>query len=123
MKKRITSVGGVVVFAIAYLFAGPLMFTKCGSTGDYALERLRACPAAVELLGDDIDSTFGLSLGSIESQGGLERASVSLPVAGSKARGTYDYSADRVGSDIRFSGAVSVGDVTIDVGTCREVGE
>ena len=123
MKKSLTSIGGVVAFAVAYVLLGPLMFTTCGSTGDYALERLRACRLAGETLGDDIHFSYGISCGSFESQGGLERASVTLPVAGSKARGTYSYSADRVGNNIRFAGSLEAGGRAIDVGTCREVGE
>jgi hypothetical protein len=118
MHKSVKTIVIVVGLAVAYMFIGPMMFTSCGNVGDYALQRLRACPAAVELLGDDIDTTFGLSWGSTESQGNMERAAVRLPVAGSKASGAYHYAADRIGNDIRFSGTLEVGDAVVDVAKC-----
>lgn len=118
MKKKIPMIVLVVVIAIAYLYAGPLMFSSCGNVGDYAIQKLRACPKAVELLGDDIDTSYGCSWGSTESTGNTERASVRIPVAGSQASGAYHYAADRVGSDIRFSGMLEVGDQRVDIATC-----
>jgi hypothetical protein len=123
MKKRLTSIAGPVAFLVVYVFLGPRMFTSCGTTGDYALERLSACRPAAELLGEDIHYSYGMSCGSFESQGSMERSSVRLPVAGSRARGTYSYSADRIGTNIRFAGQLETGGKTIDIGTCREVGE
>lgn len=118
MNKSVKTIILIAVIAVAYLFAGPMLFSSCGSVGDYALERLRACPAAVELLGDGIDTTWGLSWGSTESRGNMERASVRIPVAGSKGSGAYHYAADRVGGNIRFSGMIEVGDQQVDIGTC-----
>jgi len=118
MRKSLSTVILIVGIGAAYFLFGPMMFSSCGNTGDYALERLRACPAAVELLGDDIKTTWGLSWGSTESRGNMERASVRIPVAGSKGSGAYHYAADRVGGNIRFSGMLEVGDKQIDIGTC-----
>lgn len=122
MKKRLSTIGLIAGIAVAYLFLGPMMFTSCGNIGDYALERLRSCPEAVTLLGDDIDTTFGLSWGSTESQGNMERAAVRIPVAGSKARGAYHYAADRIGGNVRFSGMLEVGDKQVNVGNCTVSG-
>jgi len=118
MKKKILMIVLVVVIAIAYLYGGPLMFSSCGNVGDYAMERLRACPKAVELLGNDINTSYGCSWGSTESTGNTERASVRIPVAGSKASGAYHYAADRIGSDIRFSGMLEVGNQRVNIATC-----
>lgn len=122
MKKSMSTVILIAGIGVAYLFVGPMMFSSCGNTGDYALERLRACPAAVELLGDGIDTTWGLSWGSTESRGNMERASARIPVAGSKGSGAYHYAADRIGGNIRFSGMLEVGDKQIDIGSCSGVG-
>ena len=121
MKKSYSTIILIAGIALAYFFVGPMMFSSCGNVGDYALDRLRACPAAVELLGDKIDTTYGCSWGSTESRGNMERASVRIPVAGSKASGAYHYAADRVGSNIRFSGMLEVGDKQVDIGTCGPV--
>ncbi len=94
------------------------MFSACGSSGDVALEQLRDCPTAVELLGDEIGITYGISYGSSETSGGLERADVTIPVAGDKSRGTFHYSIDGVGNSFRFAGELNVGDETVDIGRC-----
>ncbi len=115
--KLKTSAVAVAIVAL-YLFGAPHMMLSCSDIGDHAMKKLRACPAAVEALGDDIDISYGMTCGSMESQGGLERATVWIPVAGSKASGEFHYSGDRVGNSLRFSAQLTVGDRSLDIGTC-----
>jgi len=79
---------------------------------------LRECDLAVDLLGDDIDLTYGISYGSMESSGNFEEADVTIPVKGSKSRGSYSYYAVRSGSNIQFDGTLEVDGRTVDIGVC-----
>ena len=121
-KKALVPVLGVVAFAIVYIFGGSHFLTSCGNSGSYAMERLKSCPKAVALLGDDISYSSGISCGSYGSTGGHELASVSVPVSGSKGSGTYSYTAEILGKQVRFSGSLSAAGQTIDIGTCSTGG-
>jgi hypothetical protein len=87
---------------------------------DYALERLRRCPQAVEMLGDGIDGKrAGWACGNGEIQGGMERASWSIPVRGKKASGRYEYSYDRFEGSVRFAGRLEVDGRSLDMTQCH----
>lgn len=116
------TVTSVVGIAIAYLFGGPHAFMACGSVGDHAMDKLRACDQATQLLGDSIDITYGISYGSTETSGNYEEAYVTIPVKGSKNRGSYSYSGLRRGNSLEFSGTLDVDGQTVDIGTCPVAG-
>lgn len=117
-KGWLITVTSLVGFALAYLFGGPHAFMACGSVGDHAMDKLRACDQATQLLGDSIDITYGISYGSMETSGDYEEAYVTIPVKGSKSRGSYSYSGLRRGNRLEFSGTLDVDGQTVDIGTC-----
>jgi hypothetical protein len=112
--------------AFASLFVTPMCSAGLGKLAGYnepVFAKLRECPLAVELLGDDIGfATFGCSTGSTESGGGGCDASWNYPVSGSKARGTYSFNASQRRSGAwHVAGVLEVDDRRVDVGSCREL--
>jgi hypothetical protein len=129
-KKRGKKAGAALGFAILIPFVimgfvfVPMLLTEdgCMQSDDYALEKANACPVAVELLGGEIEAGWWPGCGSTEVGGGMERTSWSLPVKGPNGTGTISYSYDGVGSSVRFSGQLEVGDTTINLGSCAADG-
>jgi hypothetical protein len=112
--------------ALASLFVTPLCSAGLGRLGGYnepVFEKLRACPLAVEALGDGIGfATFGCSTGTTASGGGGCTAAWSYPVQGTRARGTYRFGAHELrNGQWSVAGVLEVGDRRIDVGGCREM--
>jgi hypothetical protein len=118
MGLKLKTIAFVIALGLLYLFCLPHVFTACGDIPDHAMSQLRACPEAVELLGDDIGISYGITCGAGETGGGLERTNARIPVAGSKARGVYRYNGDKVGGHIRFQGQLTVGDRKVDIDAC-----
>jgi len=121
--KRPAGIALAILLAVVIAGAMPLFGVCTGSCMGYqdvAMERLRACPDAQRLLGDDIRPSYvGLSCGSAETEGSFGHASWRQPVRGSKARGTYSYSVERRGGPWQLlQGSLEVGGQSVDVLSC-----
>lgn len=117
-----------LVFAclIAFLFSSPkscAMLVLSDETAS-ALAAVRKCPRAMELLGNDPSpSWYGCSNG--QSKSGCDSGSGhwSIPVSGSRARGTLDILATKH----RKSGwraeqvTLEIGDTRVDVMQCQDI--
>ncbi|HWO17439.1 MAG TPA: cytochrome c oxidase assembly factor Coa1 family protein [Kofleriaceae bacterium] len=110
----------MTVLGVLAIFAGMPMCATCGGHGEVVTEAVRACPRAVELLGDDPSpARLGVACGSTQTSGGLGTASWHLPYSGSRARGTVSFDAEKRGGDWRLLTAeLEVGGETIDLLTC-----
>ncbi len=122
-KKRRRLIVSIILVPLIAVIGMPLFSMGAGSCMGFqqpALQRLRACPRAQELLGDSIGPSFiGLSCGSAETSGSFGEASWRFPVAGSKARGAYSIVAERRGGPWQFHQAeLTVDGQTINVLTC-----
>jgi hypothetical protein len=104
---------GLVLFIVGITVFGTHACVACNSgVTDPALEALRKCPAAREILGDDIGwSVVGCtnyrsgSGGDPINQGCHSSQSFQVPVSGTKGRGSYRFSASQpAGKDNRFTG-------------------
>jgi hypothetical protein len=91
VRRVATGVG----IALLLSTGGPFFSTCSGGCGGYeglVMDTLRVCPKARELLGDDVrESYVGCACGQMETGGGTGNASWSVPVSGSRGRGTYEY--------------------------------
>jgi hypothetical protein len=90
--QRGWAIAGVIVWVLAIGFAGSMVIivpTIIKATGAYQLtmETARADDRVREALGEDIDAGFWVG-GSVQTNNGMGRASLSIPVWGSKASGT-----------------------------------
>lgn len=114
----------VVGLALFIAFGSPLCARACATAdgeADEAMAALRACAAAREVLGDDIGwSPVGCANCSSKSGGdptttGCHSSTrYSLPVSGTKSRGTYSFgSSTRAGNRQRSMGVVSTSTHTI----------
>jgi hypothetical protein len=116
-----------LLFGVVVLIGIPLMGRGCGSCMGYedlVMERVNACPQAVELLGAPIKPALvGLSCGSAKTSGSYGRASWTQSVSGPKGRGRYSFNVRKEGGPWRLvSGTLSAQGKTIDVGMCAVVG-
>ncbi len=90
--QRGWAIAGVIVWVIGIGFAASMVVVVpkiIKSTGAYQLtmETARADERVRQALGDDFDSGFWVG-GSVETTNGIGRASLSIPVSGSKGKGT-----------------------------------
>lgn len=90
--QRGWAIAGVIVWVLAIGFAGSMVVivpTIIKSTGAYQLtmETARADERVQQALGEDFDAGFWVG-GSVETNNGLGRASLSIPVTGSKGKGS-----------------------------------
>jgi hypothetical protein len=114
----------LVVAAIAgVLYASPVLCIGCGSLLGWhqaAMQRLEACPAAVEALGPPVRAAYtGFSCGNFEVTNGSGSASWRMPVVGSRASGAYSFNASATNGNWTVgSGRVTVDGRTIDLGNC-----
>lgn len=108
----------VVVGVMALVMTSGKMFSACGTSNQYAMDALRECPRASELLGEDIHAAYGWGCGSLEEGPAGAHSAASIPVAGDKDRGEFTYQVNIVGGMTNFSGALVVGDVTVDMTEC-----
>jgi len=82
---------------------------------DEALERLRTCPKAAKALGADIEIALGFGCGSGEKDDFRSNSDMSLPVAGSKARGRYRYHMVKNDLGSKYSGRLEVDGAVIAI--------
>lgn len=117
---RIAAAGCLFPLAIgAAIFALLQAVPHCGGGTELAMQRLEACPAAVEALGPNVRSAVGVGCGQTEISGAYGHASWSLPVRGDTARGRYAYSAEKHGGEWTLTGAwLEVDGTDIDIATC-----
>jgi len=122
----------VIGLALVIAFGSPLCARACATVdgeAEEAMASLRACPAARDVLGDDIGwSSVGCANCSSKSGGdptttGCHSSTrYSLPVSGTKSRGTYSFgSSTRAGKRDRSTGVVSTSTHTITLssnGSC-----
>jgi hypothetical protein len=116
-------VGGVLVGTGVLSSGGPAMSNcsgACGGYQDLVMDTLRACPKANELLGEGIGPSWvGCSCGQMQTAGATGNASWSVPVAGSRARGTYDYAAEMHGGRWQMTyGTLDVDGANVDILAC-----
>jgi len=107
-------------------FGSPTCARGCATVsgeGDEAIAALRACPAARDVLGDDIGWS-AVGCGNCKSRSGGDPTTTgcqsssyySIPVSGTKSRGTYSFgSSTRGGTRRRSSGFVTTSTHTITV--------
>jgi|GEM_PF-2898966 len=109
----------VVIVVVAVPLAGSVM-VRCDGSLDAAVARVEACAPAADALGADIGPSFiGLSCGSSESSGAFAQSSWETPIAGTRARGTLHYAAEKRASDWRvLAASVTVDGATIPVVPC-----
>jgi len=110
----------LIVLPIVFM---PLCSSACGGMFGYqdvVMERLRACPAAQAALGDDIrPAATGMSCGNAETSGSTGHASWSMPVKGSRGRGTYQFTVNKMGGPWQIQSAtLTVDGQMINVATC-----
>jgi hypothetical protein len=123
---------GLVAFIVGLTVFGAHGCLACNSdVTDPALEALKRCPAAREMLGDDIGwsfvgcHTYKSGTGGDPFNGGCSSSqSYRVPVSGSKGRGSYVFSASQpAGKDNAFqSGVLFMNGKTVMVpadGPCR----
>jgi hypothetical protein len=126
---RALKVSGVVgTLVVILLVALPIVFSPvvCAGMGSCmgyhgpAMERLRACPAASQALGQPIRASYvGFSCGNAETSGSSGNASWRMPVTGSRASGVYEFNAVLSGGRWTItSGQVTVDGFTIDLANC-----
>lgn len=118
-RRALTALPGAVLVVLAVLCGLPFCAT-CGGHDEAVTAAIRACPRAVELLGEDPGpSRIGLACGSTETSGGFGTASWNLPYSGSRQRGTVSFNAEKRGGDWKVLGAMlQVGGEEIDVLAC-----
>lgn len=116
MFKMVALVGVVVV---AVPLVGSVM-VRCDGSLDAAVTRVEACAPSADALGADIGPSFlGVSCGSSESSGAFAQSSWETPIAGTLARGTLHYAAEKRANAWRvLTAAVTVDGVTIPVVPC-----
>jgi hypothetical protein len=110
-----------IPFGVAFIAAGVVFGPAACGRGcaamspeetEPAMAALRKCPAAQELLGDGIDwawvgcANYESESGGDPTSGGCHgNASWQMPVRGSKARGSYEFSSSQLpGKDWAFTG-------------------
>lgn len=112
----LVSIAAIAPFAV--LIAGGAPW--CMGFEAPALQRIEACPLAVEALGAPVSrSWLGLSCGSAETSGSSGNADWVFPVAGPRGHGSLDLVAVKQGGDWVLQRALLETDGrTIDVLTC-----
>lgn len=118
-RRVLTALPGTVLVVLAVLCGMPFCAT-CGGHDEAVTAAIRACPRAVELLGEDPGpSRIGLACGSTETSGGFGTASWNLPYSGSRQRGTVSFNAEKRGGDWKVLGAtLEVDGEELDVLAC-----
>ena len=119
MRRLLFGLPAIVLLVLA-VFALTPCIARCGDADDLVTEAVRACPRAVELLGDDAEpARLGMACGTTETEGAYGRASWSLPYSGSRARGSVSYAAEKRAGDWRLDEAIlEVDGETIDLLAC-----
>lgn len=122
-RKLVGSIASTVLIVVGVVFGMPffgLGASSCMGYNDVVMSRLRACPQAQQVLGDDIGPAYvGMSCGSAETEGAFGRASWSMPVRGTKARGTYQFAVEKRGGGWQMlSGSLSAGGQVVDIASC-----
>lgn len=112
--------------AFASIFVTPVFSWVVGSLSGYhdlVMERLRRCPEAQRLLGDDIGlRVFGcMGTGKSSCGGGSGQANFSYPVGGSKGSGDYRFFVTQSdgGPWVFRSGTLRVGTARVDLLLCE----
>jgi hypothetical protein len=121
--KKIKAILIPILIVLAAPFALPVLSIAFGHMSGYqdvAMGKLQACPHARALLGEDVGPSFiGIACGSSESGGGNDFAQWTVPVSGSKGRGTYSYYLDgRGGGWTMQSGTLEVDGQIVDIASC-----
>jgi len=127
LSKKIKALVIPILIVIAAPFGLPLLSIFAGTSSgyqDFVMGKLQACPHARALLGEDVGPSYvGIACGSSESGGGRDYAKWSVPVSGSKGRGTYSYYLDGQGSQwVMTQAQLDVGGQVIDIANCTPGG-
>ena len=122
-RKPIKTIVIIAIVVVAAPFALPAFSMFAGhSSGyqDFVMGKLQACPHARAALGEDVGPSYvGLAYGSSESGGGRDYANWTVPVSGSKGRGTYEYYLDGHGSQwVMTKAELDVDGQVIDILNC-----
>jgi hypothetical protein len=119
MRRLLLGLPAITLLVLA-VFALTPCIANCGDATDVVTATVRACPRAVQLLGDDVrPARLGMACGTTETQGSYGRASWSLPYTGSRARGGITYAAEKRNDMWRLDAAtLEVDGETIDLVAC-----
>jgi hypothetical protein len=116
----------VVGIALMFVFVSPKTCATIMISGETesAMAAVRKCPRAMELLGSDPSPSWvGCANGQSESGCDSGQGSWSMPVSGSKARGSLQIGATKHKKSGWRADSVllEVGDVRVDVMQCKDV--
>jgi len=121
-KKKWVLISLLLGLPLFFAFFPIVMLDGCMESDDYAMELLLACPAATELLGENIERDWWPGCGNMEMSGNMERTSWMLPVRGSKGSGYIYYNYDGGAGHRSFGGYLEVDGVQVQLGGCTIAG-
>ena len=110
---------------VLFLFSSPKTCATIALSGETstALDAVRKCPRAMELLGSDVAPAWvGCATGQSKSGCDTGSGHWRMPVTGSRASGTLQISASKHKSGWKASNVyLEVGDSRVDVMACTDV--
>lgn len=111
-----------VLLVAAFVIVVSQMVPRCGGAYDVAIDRLNNCPAAVDLLGDNISGRTGVACGSTETHGsGWGHSQWTMPVGGDQGRGSLQWAAERhAGQWTILRAVLEVDGQSVDVLSCAD---
>jgi hypothetical protein len=113
----------MLIFPVMLCFSGGLLKGCTPGAYELAMTQVRSCPAAVEVLGDDIGATVGVGCGNLEVSGGHGYVDWDYPISGSRGRGKVYLNAVKRGGDWRIDRLELGSDgETIDILACTSTG-
>jgi hypothetical protein len=112
----------MVLLVAAFVIVISQMVPRCGGAYDVAIDRLNNCPAAVDLLGENIGGRAGISCGSTETHGsGWGHSQWTMPVGGDAASGSFQWAAERhAGQWTILRAVLEVDGQSVDVLSCAD---
>lgn len=113
----------LLIFPVMVCFSGGLLKGCTPGAYEPAMTQVRSCPAAVDVLGDDIGATVGVGCGNVEVSENHGYVDWNYPVSGSHGRGKVHLNAVKRGGKWRIDRLdLESGDEMIDILECTGTG-
>lgn len=112
----------MVLLVAAFVIVISQLVPRCGGAYDVAIDRLNHCPAAVDLLGENISGRTGIACGSTETHGsGWGHSQWTMPVGGDAGSGSFQWAAERhAGQWTILRAVLEVDGQSVDVLGCAD---
>ena len=112
----------MVLLVAAFVIVISQLVPRCGGAYDVAIDRLNSCPAAVDLLGENIAGRTGIACGSTETHGsGWGHSQWTMPVGGDHGHGSFQWAAERhAGQWTILRAVLEVDGQSVDVLSCAD---